>query len=262
MRDGKAQRQNLCCPLKSTPDPKKCHWSGGQQGAEGFWCSGACKDGEIPVVSSTEPYIDDQHLSCWFGFAQYCCESSTGGINDVCGWTTECLGLKNGRPTNSDSLRGVCGGEFDGDVNLGIKLRNFADRNFVTTKRGTCQGNKGVSFCCDKGIDTSSCYWNEGGDFPICSNSEFCSSTTSKIDQDQHGGPNGDGRGDGTHECKYTYPQQQGSWSWYNADLAFCCDTRGMGKVTSSNVRGDLWLANSTRKPSIYPCRWSKFLSS
>ncbi|KAJ6287495.1 hypothetical protein J3E71DRAFT_358329 [Bipolaris maydis] len=215
MRDGKAQRQTLCCPLKSTPDPKKCRWSGGQQGVEGFWCSGTCRDGEIPVVSSTEPYIDDEHLSCWFGFAQYCCESSTGGINDVCGWTSECLDLKNGRPANSNTLKGVCG-----------------DRNFVTTKRGTCQGNKGVSFCCDKGIDTSSCYWNEGGDFPICSNSEFCSSTTSKIDQDQYGGPNGDGKGDSTHECKYTIPQQQGIWSWYNADLAFCCNTKGMGKET------------------------------
>jgi chitinase len=71
MRDGKAQRRSLCCPLKSTPDPKKCRWSGGQPGAEGFRCSGARHDGEIPVVSSTEPYIDDQHLSCWFGFAQY-----------------------------------------------------------------------------------------------------------------------------------------------------------------------------------------------
>ncbi|RYN58904.1 hypothetical protein AA0114_g1804 [Alternaria tenuissima] len=215
MRDGKAQRQTLCCPLKSTPDPKKCRWSGGQQGIEGFWCSGACHDGEIPVVSSTEPYIDDEHLSCWFGFAQYCCESSTGGVNDVCGWTDECLNLKDGRPQNSNSLKSVCG-----------------DRNFVTTKRGTCQGNKGVSYCCDKGIDTSSCYWNEGGNIPICSNSEFCSSTTSKIDQDQYGGPNGDGKGDGTHECKYTIPQQMGVWSWYNADLAFCCDTRGMGKET------------------------------
>jgi chitinase len=118
MRDGKAQRQTLCCPLKSTPDPKKCRWSGGQQGIEGFWCSGACHDGEIPVVSSTEPYIDDEHLSCWFGFAQYCCESSTGGVNDVCGWTDECLNLKDGRPQNSNSLKSVCGGECHVDVIL------------------------------------------------------------------------------------------------------------------------------------------------
>jgi chitinase len=111
------------------------------------------------------------------------------------------------------------------------KLKTITDRNFVTTKRGDCQGNKGVSYCCDKGIDTSSCYWNEGGSIPACSNSEFCSSSTSRIDLDEYGGPNGDGNGDSTHECKYPVPVQQGPWPWNNADLAFCCDTKGMGKV-------------------------------
>jgi chitinase len=64
-KDGKAMRQSLCCPLRSTPDPDTCDWAG--EGG-GFACSDACSDGQIAIASSTEPYINDSHMSCFVGF--------------------------------------------------------------------------------------------------------------------------------------------------------------------------------------------------
>ncbi|KAF5852879.1 hypothetical protein GGP41_008338 [Bipolaris sorokiniana] len=133
-------------------------------------------------------------------------------IDDVCGWTTECVSLKNGKPKD-----GVCG-----------------DRNFVTTKQGTCKGGKGVSYCCDKGIDSSSCHWNEGTtDFlsyaPACNGASQCPEGETRIALDPEGGPDANGN---THSCKVA-GSSGGSvpTPWFNVDLAFCCKGSAMGAL-------------------------------
>jgi chitinase len=105
MKGNDAQKQVLCCPIKSTPDPKQCRWSGGQSGILGFECKGTCHADEIPVVSSTEPYINDSHLSCFWGFAQYCCKGSSSNSN-ACEWSKTCVDFNGGTPKNNQ-----CGGE-------------------------------------------------------------------------------------------------------------------------------------------------------
>lgn len=103
MKENNAQKSKLCCPLAKTP--KKYRWSGGQAGSLGFECRGTCHDGEIPVASSTEPYIDGSHLSCFWGFAQYCYEG-TLSVADVCGWSDTCVDFNGGTPKSNQ-----CGGE-------------------------------------------------------------------------------------------------------------------------------------------------------
>jgi chitinase len=105
MKEGKAQHQKLCCPLANTP--KKCRWSTGTTGIKGFECRGTCHDNEIPVASSTEPYIEGTHLSCFWGSAQFCCEGSQN-LKDVCGWTDKCLDFNGGKvPKNDPCGKGV-----------------------------------------------------------------------------------------------------------------------------------------------------------
>ncbi|ORY04392.1 hypothetical protein BCR34DRAFT_572769 [Clohesyomyces aquaticus] len=205
--DGKAKRQTLCCPLKSTPSPDTCDWAGD---GGGFECSAACPDGSIPIASSQEPYIQGSHKSCFLGVAQYCCKGKSS-LSEVCGWTSSCTKLSKGKPKDTS----VCGA-----------------RNIVTTKRDTCKSDSGKVYCCDKGVDTSSCYWNEGKmRFPegACSYSESCADGEIRIALDKYGGS--DKNGD-THTCQYPIPQQQGIWQWPNADLAFCCNANGMGQDT------------------------------
>jgi chitinase len=104
--DGKAQRQTLCCPLAKTP--KTCRWSRGTGGIGNFECRGTCKENEIPVASSTEPYIDDQHLSCFWGSAQFCCESTIEKkVSDVCEWTDKCVNFGSGTEPKGNP----CGGK-------------------------------------------------------------------------------------------------------------------------------------------------------
>lgn len=104
---GKAQKQNLCCPFAKTP--KTCRWSKGTGGLDGYECRGACKSNELVVASSTEPYIDDKHLSCFWGSAQVCCEG-TKTVEDVCEWTTKCMDFNGGVEPKSKP----CGGKWDG----------------------------------------------------------------------------------------------------------------------------------------------------
>jgi chitinase len=198
LKNGDAQRQTLCCPIKAAP--KECRWSGSQKL---LWCSSACGNDEIPVVSSSEPYIDDEHQSCFSGFAQYCCKS-TSKLEDVCGWTKECNDIKD---------KSVCG-----------------DRNFVTTAQGECRYPGGYHYCCDKEIDTSSCYWNEGKtDFThfACSGSMSCADGEQRITTDIHGGQDKNGN---YHECQYELSTDDPFGSWEYADLAFCCKASDMGK--------------------------------
>jgi hypothetical protein len=56
---------------------------------------------------------------------------------------------------------------------------------------GTCKYKQGISYCCDKSIDASSCYWNEGKvTFPggACSYSEKCADGEERITLDEYGG--------------------------------------------------------------------------
>lgn len=111
MKDGSAQRKTLCCPLNKTP--KTCRWSKGTGGIDGYECRGVCKDNEIPIASSTEPYIDDKHLSCYWGSAQYCCEG-TQSVSDVCGWTDKCMDFNGGAEPKSKP----CGGKYTTTLSL------------------------------------------------------------------------------------------------------------------------------------------------
>jgi chitinase len=106
MVGNKAQRQVLCCPLAKTP--KNCRWSRGTGGIGNFECRGTCKDGEISVAASTEPYIEDQHLSCFWGSAQFCCEG-TKKVEDVCGWTDKCVDFTTGAEPGGNQ----CGSKSD-----------------------------------------------------------------------------------------------------------------------------------------------------
>ena len=105
----------------------------------------------------------------------------------------------------------------------------------VLTPIGTCKGGKGVSYCCDKGIDSSSCHWNEGSvDFfsytPTCNGASQCPAGETRIALDPEGGPDANGN---THECKVA-GSSGGSipTPWYNVDLAFCCKGSAMGAVS------------------------------
>jgi chitinase len=101
---GKALKSTLCCPIGTTPAPDTCRWSTGSGGIGGFICSGACKSDEIIVASSKEPYVNGEHLSCFSGFAEYCCKGSIP-LDKSCGWTSKCTKIKNGHPEDSK----VCG---------------------------------------------------------------------------------------------------------------------------------------------------------
>lgn len=195
VKDDQAQQQALYCPIKATP--KKCRWSGGENA---FFCSGACHNDEIPVVSSTEPYIDGGHQSCYSGFAQYCCKSKQT-LQDVCRWTEKCADIKN---------KSVC-----------------RDQSFVTAAQEDCKYPNEYAYCCDRGIDTSSCYWNEGDAY--CSGALSCSPGYTQIITDQHGGKDKHGS---FHECQYELwtDDPYSTWEW--ADLAFCCNANNMGKET------------------------------
>ncbi|KAF2733512.1 hypothetical protein EJ04DRAFT_468282 [Polyplosphaeria fusca] len=200
VKNGKAQKQTLCCPIKAAP--AKCDWSGS---LSDFVCSSVCPDGKIAVASSQEPYVNGEHKSCWSGFAQYCCESE-GDIEDICGWTNKCVDAKD---------TSVCG-----------------DRNFVTTRRADCKYPKGYAYCCDKGVDTSSCYWNEGKtDFThfACTGSSSCGKDEIRIATDEHGGKDKNGN---HHECEYELPTDDPFGDSHYADIAFCCNAKAMGKET------------------------------
>jgi chitinase len=102
----------------------------------------------------------------------------------------------------------------------------------ILTRSGTCSGNKGVSYCCDQGVDTSSCYWNEGTTdilHAACDGANMCKHAgDSRITVDQWGGPDSDGK---THQCLYPIPGRM-VWTWLNAYLAFCCNPSKMGKAS------------------------------
>ncbi|OAK93414.1 hypothetical protein IQ06DRAFT_236443, partial [Phaeosphaeriaceae sp. SRC1lsM3a] len=211
-KDKSVLKQTLCCPVKSTPDPDTCDWAG--EGG-GFECSAACADGEIPVASSTEPYIKGSHKSCFFGVAQYCCKGRKS-LEETCGWTDQCVELKNGKPKDGGLTgNGACP----------------SGRTFVTSRGGKCKYNSGNLYCCDDGIDTSSCYWNEGKTNlgGACLGSSKCADGETRITTDEQGGWDKNGN---THTCQYPIPQQQGAWQWPFADLAFCCNAKNMGHET------------------------------
>ncbi|OAL43395.1 hypothetical protein IQ07DRAFT_593170 [Pyrenochaeta sp. DS3sAY3a] len=217
MKDGSAQRKTLCCPLNKTP--KTCRWSKGTGGIDGYECRGVCKDNEIPIASSTEPYIDDKHLSCYWGSAQYCCEG-TQSVSDVCGWTDKCMDFNGGAEPKSKP----CG----------------ANRKWVTIGQKDCRLGQGLAYCCNKEVDVSSCYWNTGSSNLLdanCAGSTTCSSTTSRIDLSKRGGPNGNGKGRSIQECLTTQslPQPCSTCSKYN-DLAWCCDTGKMAGTETINL--------------------------
>jgi hypothetical protein len=120
------------------------------------------------------------------------------------------------------------------NVDLG-NTNTCTDKKTVTMKQGSCQGGKGVAYCCDKDVDVSSCYWNTGATDLThyqCSGSTQCSSTTSRIDVSVRGGPNGDGKGDKIHRCQVDTPiPGGGTYPSKEMDIAWCCDTK---KLTGS----------------------------
>ena len=200
MKDKTPQKQTLCCPLAAAP--AQCHWSGDQSL---YFCTSACNSSEVSVASSQEPYVQGSHQSCFQGFAQYCCKAKQTE-EDVCGWTDKCVDVKD---------ESVCG-----------------NRNFVTSRQADCKYPKGYAFCCDKGIDTSSCAWNEGKtDFThfACSGSDGCPSGLSLYGADEHGGKDKNGN---YHECQYELSTDDPFGSWEYATLAFCCDSKAFGKET------------------------------
>jgi chitinase len=92
---------------------------------------------------------------------------------------------------------------------------------------GTCKGDSGVSYCCDEGVDTSSCHWNKGN--AQCKGSTVCAAGESRITLDQHGGP--DAKGD-TYQCKVQGDAgPTGNTPWINIDISFCCNPSAMGTV-------------------------------
>jgi chitinase len=196
-----AKKQTLCCPIKAAP--AKCSWSAHQ----GIWwsCSSACEADEISIASSTEPYIEGDHMSCSSGFASYCCES-TQDTNKLCSWTEQCVDTKD---------ESVCG-----------------DHDFVTTRQAECKFPAGYAFCCDKGTDTSSCYWNEGKAslaISACDGARNCAEGLSRYGSDTQGGKDKYGS---SHECQYELWTDNPMGTWEYADLAFCCDSKQMGKET------------------------------
>ncbi|KAK2052280.1 glycoside hydrolase, partial [Colletotrichum caudatum] len=73
----KGKKSTLCCPLSGAPDPKSCHWRGG----ETKFCNGYCKDDEVMTHMSKYGGGAD----CWDGQLAHCCESSLGEKN-ICKW--------------------------------------------------------------------------------------------------------------------------------------------------------------------------------
>jgi hypothetical protein len=142
----------------------------------------------------------------------------------------------------------------------------LADRKWVTIGQKNCRDGQGVSYCCDKDVDASSCYWNTGGGNVACSGSTTCSSSTSRIDLSKRGGMNGDGKGDRLHRCIHnevlTGPCTTCPTNYM--DIAWCCDTKKMaGSVsylTYRRVSLQVFanVALLIRKPSICPFPWSK----
>ncbi|KAK2597436.1 hypothetical protein QQS21_005984 [Conoideocrella luteorostrata] len=74
---GKKKVSKLCCPLSGAPDPKDCHWRGG----ETKFCNGYCKDDE--VMTHMSKYGDG--YDCWDGQLAHCCKSALGEKN-ICKW--------------------------------------------------------------------------------------------------------------------------------------------------------------------------------
>ncbi|ORY01574.1 hypothetical protein BCR34DRAFT_592200 [Clohesyomyces aquaticus] len=175
MNGNDPQRQTICCPFDAAP--KECRWAGNQ--SLEYFCTSSCDNDEIPVVSSVDAYIGDSpsHQHCFSGFAQYFCKAKQAA-GDVCAWTDKCVDQKD---------ESVCP---DG-------------RSFVTTRQADCKFPNGYAFCCDKDMDTSSCYWNErktDGTHFACSDSETCGTGESLVGMDEHGGKDKNGN---THERQY-----------------------------------------------------------
>lgn len=74
---GKDKKSELCCPLSGAPDPKECHWRGG----ETKFCNGHCQDDE--VMTHMSKYGDGK--DCWDGQLAHCCKSALGEKN-ICKW--------------------------------------------------------------------------------------------------------------------------------------------------------------------------------
>jgi chitinase len=113
---GPSLTQTLCCPFGSVPDPETCTWRVGAQGLLGLSCSGSCQSDEVSVATSTDPYVNGQHLSCFSGFAEYCCKG-TFPIDDVCSWTSSCVdivssGTGGSTPDYFPKDMSVCGSEL------------------------------------------------------------------------------------------------------------------------------------------------------
>jgi hypothetical protein len=136
---GPPLKQTLCCPLSEVPDPETCTWRVGYQGLLGLTCSGSCESDEVSVASSTEPYVDGQHLSCFSGFAEYCCKG-TFPINDVCSWTSSCVDVVSAGAGSSLDYHpkdsSVCGCKSHCFLLANINVNRIIARKAVTTRGG------------------------------------------------------------------------------------------------------------------------------
>ncbi|KAK8093699.1 Glycosyl hydrolases family 18 protein, partial [Apiospora hydei] len=74
---GKNKKSELCCPLSGAPDPKECHWRGGDT----KFCNGHCEDDEVMTHMSKYGGGKD----CWDGQLAHCCKSALGEKN-ICKW--------------------------------------------------------------------------------------------------------------------------------------------------------------------------------
>ncbi|KAH9209045.1 oviduct-specific glycoprotein [Leptodontidium sp. 2 PMI_412] len=74
---GKNKKSELCCPLSGAPDPKECHWRGGDT----KFCNGHCQDDEVMTHMSKYGGGKD----CWDGQLAHCCKAALGEKN-ICKW--------------------------------------------------------------------------------------------------------------------------------------------------------------------------------
>lgn len=96
-------------------------------------------------------------------------------------------------------------------------------------------------------------YWSYGNPALTCAGADSCQHNgDTQVTQDL------DGAGKG---CRYTLPQTQGIWPWYDAKVTFCCQASALNRVRSL-VLGAYLLADRldySRALSTFPCPLRKF---